>query len=79
MIAKLLHAVPMASFHRRVRHHLEERDGLVEVVDLVVQNVERLPLFQALRKSLASARKAKARFGWKFELKNNVGPTLNNT
>ena len=41
-------AVPVPVLHGAVGHQFQQRTGLVEVIDLLLQVIERLPLFQAL-------------------------------
>ena len=45
---QVLDPLPVPLQHGLVQHHLEQRAGLVEVVNLLLQLVESLPLFQCL-------------------------------
>ena len=48
-------AVPVTTLHRLVGHHLEQRTALAEVVDLLLEVDERLPVLQALWQLLTPA------------------------
>ena len=50
-------AVPVAALHRLGGHHLQQRAALAEIVDLLLQVDERLPVFQALRQLLTPAQR----------------------
>ena len=48
-------AIPVSYLHRLVGHHLQQRTALAEVVDLLLQIDERLPVLQSLRQLLTTA------------------------
>ena len=50
----LLDLLPMSILHRPITHQLEERADVIEVVDRLLQCVERGPLLQCLGKLSAS-------------------------
>ena len=54
----LLNLLPMPVLHRPITHQLEERADVIEVVDRLLERVERWPLLQRLGKLSASILKA---------------------
>ena len=50
----LLNLLPMPVLHRPITHQLEERADVIEVVDRLLERVERRPLLQRLGKLSAS-------------------------
>ena len=45
----LLQPLPVAIQHGLVSHHLQQRAGLIEVIDPLLQVIEGLPLFESFR------------------------------